>query len=151
MASNLENISNDIINYVIFKYLSYFDIINLKHSNKYFNYINLDFFHNKCNIIKSFIRNKMYNSFIDLKGLNRNGYLIKFKNMNRNINRYNNKLIQFICPYEYSYTFVSTGNIVEGKLIQLQNAWVLYDDYTKKIHPFIKPFIIEKSIRIIKP
>ena len=151
MASNLENITNDIINYIIFKYLSYFDILNLKHSNKCFNYINLDFYHYKCNLIKIFFKRKMYHRSVDLKGLNRNGYLIKFKNMNRNMDRYDNKLIQFICPYEYSYTFVLTGNIVEGKLIKLQNAWVLYDDYTKKIHPFIKPFIIEKSIRLIKP
>ena len=108
-------------------------------------------FDKKINIIKKFLKKKLYYKFADLKNLNRQGYLLNLKKAVDNPGIYEGKTIQCISAFQYNFSYIEVGNIVEGKLLKTDyGAWVILDKNVNKIHPFINPFILSKSIRLIK-
>jgi hypothetical protein len=110
-----------------------------------------DFFDKKINIIKNFMKKKLYSNFADMKNLNRKGYLL---NLEKTLNKpelYEGKTIQLISAFQYNFSYIEAGNIVEGKLIKTEyDAWVIFDKTLNKVHPFINPFILERSIRLLR-
>ena len=149
MPTNILSIPNDILHYVIPEYLTYYYFNNIRLSNKIFYQLDLYYYNKKCNKIKYFFKKYMYNLFSDLKGYNRKGHLVNLETIINNKYKYTGEKIQLICAFQYDHRYIETGSIVEGKLILLQDAWVINDEYYSKIHPFLIPFILKKSIRIL--
>lgn len=150
MKINIFTIPDDIFMFVIPFYLSYYDYLNLLSSHRIFRNFELYYYNKKCDIIKKFFTKYMYESYTDLKQLNRSGHLINLITIMKNKLKYTGETIQLICAYQYDYRYIETGNIVEGKLMLLQDVFIIYDGYYNKIHPFLSSFILKKSIRIIK-
>ena len=149
MKINIFTIPDDIFIFVIPFYLSYYDYLNLLSSHRIFRNFSLYYYNKKCDTIKKFFKKYMYDSYADLKQLNRSGYLINLNTIMKNKLKYTGETIQLICAFQYDFRYIEIGSIVEGKLILLQDAWVIKDEYHGKIHPFLRPFIFKKSIRLI--
>ena len=149
MELSIFNIPDDMFIFVIPYFLKYRDYISFITSSKIFKNLDCYYFSNKATIIKKFFKKYMYCSYYDLKGNNRKGYLANLKTIMNNKIKYLDKTIQLICAFQYDFRYIETGCIVEGKLILLQDAWVIYDEYYNKIHPFLPSFILKKSIRIL--
>ena len=114
-------------------------------------YLEIDHFDKKINTIKRFFKKKLYYNFADLKNLNRKGCLLNLNKAVDNPEIYEGKTIQCVSAFQYNFSYIQEGNIVEGKLIKTDyDAWVILDKSVNKIHPFINPFILSKSIRLIK-
>ena len=69
--------------------------------------------------------------------------------MLNNPQKYVFKKIQFISWFQYNFSYFEPGNIIEGYIKCINDAWVITDISTKRIHPLIDPFIFPKSIRVI--
>ena len=114
-------------------------------------HLEIDYFDKKINIIKKFFKKKLYYNFLDFKNLNRKGYLLNLKKAIDNPEIYEGKTIQCISAFQYNFSYIEAGNIVEGKLLKTDyDAWVILDKSVNKFHPFINPFILSKSIRLIR-
>ena len=114
-------------------------------------HLEINYFDKKINIIKNFFKKKLYSNFSDFKNLNRKGYLLNLKKTLDKPEIYEGKTIQLISAFQYNRIYIETGTIVEGKLIKTEyDAWVVHDKTLNKVHPFINPFILPKSIRIIR-
>lgn len=109
-----------------------------------------NYFDKKINIIKNFIKKKLYYNFFDLKNLNRKGYLLNLEKALNKPEIYEGKTIQLISAFQYNRLYIESGKIVEGKLINDNGAWIIYDYEKRKVHPFINPFILPKSLRLIQ-
>jgi len=149
MEINIFNIPDDIFIHVIPLFLNYYSYLNLRSSHRIFHNLDLYYYNKKCNIIKTFFKKYMYESYADLRGFNRSGHLINLKTIMNNKLKYTNQIIQLISAFQYNFSYIETGSIVEGKLLLLHDAWVIKDEYHHKIHPFIRSFISKKSIRLI--
>jgi hypothetical protein len=138
--------------YLINQNLTYKSFFKLKLSCRLLLKYKFNFFIQKANIIVNFIKKKFYYNFVDLKNLNRKGYLINSISIFKNPNKYKNKIIQCISSFQYDYRYIEIGSIIEGNIYKDidTDAWVILDNQTKKIHPFINLFILKTSFRIIK-
>ncbi len=114
-------------------------------------HLEIDYFDKKINIIKQFLKKKLYSNFSDFKNLNRKGYLLNLKKTLDKPEIYEGKTIQLISAFQYNFNYIEAGKIVEGELYKTEyGAWIVHDKTLNKVHPFINPFILTKSIRLIR-
>jgi len=135
------------IQQMIIEYLDYFSYKSIE-----FYFYDNSYYHKKANIIKQFFKKFMYDNFYDLTSQNRNGYLLNYKSVLINPERYIGFKIQFISTFQYSRNHIPEGQIEEGYLFYTNSNsyWIFVMD-NQNIHPFLKEFIIIKSLRLIKP
>lgn len=137
---------NDIF-YHIFLYLDYFSYENMIITLKI--KLNFLYYKKKCNLINNFFYKKFFAKFSDLKFMSRKGHLVNLDSVLNNPQKYVFKKIQFISWFQYNFSYFEPGNIIEGYIKCINDAWVITDISTKRIHPLIDPFIFPKSIRVI--
>lgn len=139
----------DDIFYLISKYLDYFSFQSLKKTCIAISSIKDFYFFKKIKIVKYFFNKYIYQNYSDLKQINRNGHLINLESIVNNPSRYLNKKIQCISWFQYNFSYLPKGYIVEGFIHCINDAWIIKDIESNRFHPLIDPFIFPKSIRLI--
>lgn len=139
----------DDIFYLISNYIDYFSIAKFKITCKRTLLIKDHYYYKKANIIKKFFNKYIFQKFADLKSKNRKGHLINLNTILNNPQKYVNIKIQCISWFQYNFSYLPKGYIVEGYIHCLNDAWIISDIDSNKIHPLIDPFIFPKSIRML--
>ena len=139
----------DDIFYLISHYLDYFSYQNLKLTSNLLYRLNNIYFSRKIKLIKDFFNQSLYKNFSDLKYLNRKGLLINLYSVINNPLKYSSYKIQCISWFQYNFSYLPKGYIVEGYIKCIDDAWLIHDIASNKIHPLTDPFIFPKSMRIV--
>jgi hypothetical protein len=154
----MDDLPEDLINYLL-SYLNIYDQSKLSLTSKYQNIVIskkiLKTKEKVYKIIRLFEKRK--NSFYDLRNLNRPGYLLNPKRLYKYPTKYEKKKIQFISKFQYHPYTVPFGKVSEGYLYRNpDDTWniEIKDNFLNEegiyFQYLFKPFIFNKSLRIIK-
>ena len=154
----MKDLPDDIIN-ILISYFNIYDLNRISLISKNFNKIIqikiIEIKKKIYKIFKLFIHKR--NSFYDLRNLNRNGYLINSEKLFKDPSKYQNKMIQFVCKFQYHPYNVPSGEVGEGYLIKnTDDTWNIdvksnsFDNDGVYFQFLFKPFILSKSLRVIK-
>ncbi len=154
----MNDLPEDLINYLT-SYLNIYDLSKLSLTSKYkYKVVSKKILQIKNKVYKIVeLFEKRKNSFYDLRNLNRHGYLLNPKKLYNNPKEYENKKIQFISKFQYHPYTVPFGKVSEGYLYKnTDDTWNIeikdnnLNDEGIYFQYLFKPFIFNKSLRIIK-
>ena len=150
----MDQVPPDILNYLM-NYINFIEIGKLALTCKYFK----NHYSNYCQNINKKMRiiHKLFlirkQNFYDLLNKNRQGYLINFNKIYKQPNKYIDKRIQFVARFEYMPYSIISGEIAEGYLSKNKDETytiVLENSSMYKYQLLFQPFIMDKSLRVIK-